>query len=85
LSLRYVSDKKETLKALALAPAYLLLWLKSLALSVVSGNGWLRARPRAPLYPMAEAPTRPIRFVKGMEVGALVRVREVERAMSQGP
>lgn len=84
-SLRYVSDKKETMKALALAPLYLALWLKSLALSVVSGNSWLRARPRAPLSPMAEAPTRPIRFVTGMEVGALVAVREVERVIGQGP
>jgi hypothetical protein len=82
-SLRYVPDKKETLIALALAPAYLALWLKSLALSVVSGNGWLRARPRVSTS-MAEAPTRPVRLVKGMDVSALVAVRDVERVVGRG-
>lgn len=42
--LRYVPDPKDTLCALVLAPAYLIMWLKSLALSAVSGNTWLRSR-----------------------------------------
>lgn len=44
-SLRYVENRIETLKALALTPAFLVLWLKSLMLSLVCGNGWLRSRP----------------------------------------
>jgi len=43
--LRFVPDRAATLRALALAPLYLAMWLRSFALSRVSGNSWLRSRP----------------------------------------
>jgi len=52
--LRYARDRREALQTLALAPIYLVMWMRSLALSAVSGNRWHRVRPMAPAKPMQE-------------------------------
>jgi cellulose synthase/poly-beta-1,6-N-acetylglucosamine synthase-like glycosyltransferase len=44
--LRYVNDRRATVRALLLAPLFLGLWMRSLAMSMMVGNGWLRVRPR---------------------------------------
>jgi cellulose synthase/poly-beta-1,6-N-acetylglucosamine synthase-like glycosyltransferase len=43
--LRFVPDRVETALALAASPVYFGMWLKSLALSLVSERTWLRTRP----------------------------------------
>lgn len=46
IGLKYVPDRRATMKLLALSPLFFGLWLRSLALSMVTGNRWLRTRPR---------------------------------------
>jgi len=44
-SLRWVRDRKRALIALAMAPGFFLLWIKSIILAILSGEAWLRSRP----------------------------------------
>lgn len=43
--LRYVPDRRQMLLALLQAPGYLLMWLRSMLLSLAAGKTWLRGRP----------------------------------------
>jgi cellulose synthase/poly-beta-1,6-N-acetylglucosamine synthase-like glycosyltransferase len=43
--LRFVEDKKRTLRSLAFAPLYWILWMKSLGLIPFTRGKWLRSRP----------------------------------------
>ena len=52
--LRFVNDKLSTIYALAVAPIYLLLWLKSLLLALASKKTWLRSRKAPITQPMRE-------------------------------
>jgi hypothetical protein len=51
---KYAPDQREALRALALIPLYMIMWLRSLALSSISGNTWHRVRPINPEMPVAE-------------------------------
>lgn len=51
---RFAANRREALQTLALSPIYLLLWVRSMALSTVSGNVWLRVRPINPDVPVQE-------------------------------
>jgi cellulose synthase/poly-beta-1,6-N-acetylglucosamine synthase-like glycosyltransferase len=51
---KYAPDRDEALRALALSPLYLIMWLRSLALSSISGNTWHRVRPINPDMPIAD-------------------------------
>ena len=52
---KYAPDRKEALRALALSPLYLIVWMRSLALSSVSDNNvWHRVRPINPDMPIVE-------------------------------
>lgn len=51
---KYAPDRREALRALALIPLYMIMWLRSLALSSISGNTWHRVRPINPKMPVAE-------------------------------
>jgi cellulose synthase/poly-beta-1,6-N-acetylglucosamine synthase-like glycosyltransferase len=46
--LRFASNRREAIFTLAIAPIYLMVWLRSLTLSAVSGTVWHRARPVSP-------------------------------------
>jgi cellulose synthase/poly-beta-1,6-N-acetylglucosamine synthase-like glycosyltransferase len=46
--LRYASNRREAIFTLAIAPIYLMVWIKSLTLSTVSGKVWHRVRPVSP-------------------------------------
>jgi cellulose synthase/poly-beta-1,6-N-acetylglucosamine synthase-like glycosyltransferase len=52
--LRFVQDRRETIRALALAFVYLMMWLRSMVLSSSSGNVWLRVRPLKIDQPLGE-------------------------------
>jgi hypothetical protein len=43
--LRFTPNRREALFTLAIAPIYLMVWIRSLALSAVSGTVWHRVRP----------------------------------------
>jgi hypothetical protein len=43
--LRFVEDQKRTLRSLAFAPLYWILWVKSLGLIPFTRGLWLRSRP----------------------------------------
>ncbi len=60
--LRYASNRREALFTLAIAPIYLMVWIKSLALSTVSGTVWHRARPVSPEVLLSE-----ISFISTLE------------------
>ena len=45
--LRYIPDRGAALWALAKAPLYILLWMRTIALAAVADSGWLRSRPIA--------------------------------------
>jgi cellulose synthase/poly-beta-1,6-N-acetylglucosamine synthase-like glycosyltransferase len=51
---KYAPDRKEALRALALSPLYLIMWIRSLTLSSISGNTWHRVRPINPDMPITE-------------------------------
>ncbi len=52
--MKFAPDRKEALRTLALSPLYLIVWIRSLALSSVSGNVWHRVRPINPDMPIVE-------------------------------
>jgi cellulose synthase/poly-beta-1,6-N-acetylglucosamine synthase-like glycosyltransferase len=52
--LRYASNRREAFFTLAIAPIYLMVWMKSLALSAVSGTVWHRVRPVSPEILLSE-------------------------------
>lgn len=43
--LRFIPDRGATLWALAKAPVYILLWIRTVALALVTDSDWLRSRP----------------------------------------
>lgn len=49
---KFAPDRKEALRTLALSPLYLIMWMRSLALSAVSGDVWHRVRPINPDMPI---------------------------------
>ena len=49
--LRFVDDRSKTLLALLFSPAYLAMWLSSLAVAAFSRNQWLRTRPVVGKHP----------------------------------
>jgi cellulose synthase/poly-beta-1,6-N-acetylglucosamine synthase-like glycosyltransferase len=51
---KFAPDRREALRALALIPLYMIMWLRSLALSSISGNTWHRVRPINPEMPVTE-------------------------------
>jgi cellulose synthase/poly-beta-1,6-N-acetylglucosamine synthase-like glycosyltransferase len=60
--LRYASNRREALFTLTIAPIYLMVWIKSLALSSVSGTVWHRVRPVSPEVLLSE-----ISFISTLE------------------
>jgi len=60
--LRYASNRREAIFTLAIAPIYLMVWIKSLALSTVSGKVWHRVRPVNPEVLLSE-----ISFISTLE------------------
>jgi cellulose synthase/poly-beta-1,6-N-acetylglucosamine synthase-like glycosyltransferase len=51
---KYAPDREEALRSLALSPLYLIMWIRSLALSSISGNTWHRVRPINPDVPISD-------------------------------
>jgi cellulose synthase/poly-beta-1,6-N-acetylglucosamine synthase-like glycosyltransferase len=45
IGLRYIPDRRETLRALLQTPKFALMWLRSASLARIAREGWLRARP----------------------------------------
>ncbi|OGO14832.1 MAG: hypothetical protein A2Z14_00130 [Chloroflexi bacterium RBG_16_48_8] len=60
--LRFAPNRREAFFTLAIAPIYLVVWVKSLALSAVSGGVWHRARPVSPEILLSE-----ISFISTLE------------------
>jgi cellulose synthase/poly-beta-1,6-N-acetylglucosamine synthase-like glycosyltransferase len=60
--LRYASNRREAIFTLAIAPIYLMVWIKSLTLSSVSGPVWHRVRPVNPEVLLSE-----ISFISTLE------------------
>jgi cellulose synthase/poly-beta-1,6-N-acetylglucosamine synthase-like glycosyltransferase len=60
--LRYASNRREAIFTLAIAPIYLMVWIKSLTLSTVSGTVWHRVRPVNPEVLLSE-----ISFISTLE------------------
>jgi cellulose synthase/poly-beta-1,6-N-acetylglucosamine synthase-like glycosyltransferase len=76
--IRFAADRREALFTLAIAPIYLVVWLRSLALSAVSGTVWHRVRPVS-----AEMLFSEIRFVDTLE--RYFKVNHKARAMAVQP
>jgi cellulose synthase/poly-beta-1,6-N-acetylglucosamine synthase-like glycosyltransferase len=60
--LRFAPNRREALFTLAIAPIYLMVWAKSIALSAVSGSVWHRVRPVSPEVLLSE-----ISFISTLE------------------
>jgi cellulose synthase/poly-beta-1,6-N-acetylglucosamine synthase-like glycosyltransferase len=60
--LRFASNRREALFTLTIAPIYIIVWAKSLALSAVSGSVWHRVRPVSPEVLLSE-----ISFISTLE------------------
>jgi hypothetical protein len=45
IGLRYIPDRRETLRAVFQIPKFALMWIRSATLARIAREGWLRARP----------------------------------------
>lgn len=76
--LRFAANRRETLFTLAISPIYLMVWMKSLALSAVSGTVWHRARPVSPEVLFSE-----IDFISHLE--RFFKIHQPSRSMAVQP
>jgi hypothetical protein len=52
--LRFEEDREGAIRTLMLAPLYVMVWMRSMALSAISGDVWHRVRPVRGEYPEVE-------------------------------
>jgi cellulose synthase/poly-beta-1,6-N-acetylglucosamine synthase-like glycosyltransferase len=76
--LRFASNRREAIFTLAIAPIYLMVWIRSLALSAVSGSVWHRVRPVSPEILFSE-----ISFISTLE--RYFKIHQNSRSMAVQP
>jgi len=76
--IRFASNRREAIFTLAIAPIYLMVWVRSLTLSAASGTVWHRVRPVSP-----EALFSEIGFISSLE--RYFKIHQSSRSMAVLP